>query len=288
MKAAIVGLVRGYPTIYSYSKLIKRNKLLHKNFNRRYNYPVIIFHEGNILPEHQKLMAYLTPNVTFISLESKAFIAPTSLPIEYETEIGYKHMCRFYAIQIYDILSEFDYFLRLDDDSYLESPIKYDIFAFLRQERLIYGYIHGENDYHPQTIKTLPHFTREYIEKYHIKPLCSMDEINEFYYYSNFTLTETSFWRRPDVQGYLHAVDESLGIYKYRWGDHVLQTLALKIFCEPQKIYHFKDFKYSHGSHGWANYPRKKQVLPLVSLRRRITRRFECMYLDTMLKIVNN
>ena len=67
MKAAIVGLVRGYPTIYSYSKLIKRNKLLHKNFNRRYNYPVIIFHEGNILPEHQKLMAYLTPNVTFIT-----------------------------------------------------------------------------------------------------------------------------------------------------------------------------------------------------------------------------
>jgi hypothetical protein len=254
MKAAIVGLVRGYSSIQSYWKLVRRNRMLHRNFNKHFGYPVIIFHEGNIHPSHQSVISKLTPNIVFFDVSGKAFFEPSDLPIEYKNQIGYKHMCRFYAMQMYDLVGDFDYIMRLDDDSYIDSPIKYDLFSFMQKRNFIYGYIHKENDYHKDTVTTLPAFTQEYIRKNNIQINCTLDDINALYYYSNFVVTSVPFWKRPDVQGYLHAVDESLGIYQYRWGDHVIQTLALKMFCEPERIHLFHDFRYSHGSHQWSNY----------------------------------
>jgi hypothetical protein len=188
---------------------------------------------------------------------------------------------------VYEYLKEFDYFLRLDDDSFLDSPIRYDLFSFMKERSLVYGYIHAENEYHAQTLATLPTFTHDYIVKNNIKIMCAPAEINALYYYSNFTITEVSFWRRLEVQNYLTEVDESLGIYNYRWGDHIVQTLALKMFCDPQQIYYFQDFKYSHGSHGWANYQRKSYGVPGESIRKRVMKRLSRIYLGTMLKVVN-
>ena len=43
---------------------------------------------------------------------------------------GYKHMCRFQSILIYQqpIIAELEYKFRLDDDSLVTSLIEYDIF----------------------------------------------------------------------------------------------------------------------------------------------------------------
>jgi hypothetical protein len=287
MKAAIVGLVRGYSSIKSYWKLVRRNRLLYRNFNKRFGYPVIIFHEGNILPEHQRVISQLTPNIIFEDISGKAFVTPENIPIQFQENLGYKHMCRFYAMQIYELVGEFDYILRLDDDSYIESPIKYDLFSYMQKRNLTYGYIHKDLDYHKDTVATLPVFTLEYIRKNKVQINCTLDDINALYYYSNFVITSVPFWKRRNVQEYLHAVEESIGIYQYRWGDHVIQALALKMFCEPDKVHFFNDFRYSHGSHQWTNYKLRTPVNLYYQWGNKVRKLFERHYLQYLLDHLN-
>ena len=68
MKCAIVGLVRGYDSWYRYKQLIERNDRIHRYFNYKYNYPIIIFHEGNIKKKHQHKLKSLTPNISFVEV----------------------------------------------------------------------------------------------------------------------------------------------------------------------------------------------------------------------------
>jgi alpha 1,2-mannosyltransferase len=198
--------------------------------------------------------------------------------------MGYKHMCRFNALQIWSFVSKYDYVMRLDDDSFIESDINYDIFEFMRDRNLDYGYIHTEHDYHEQTIATLPQFTRSYIQTYNVDVNCSLEEIDALYFYTNFFITRVSFWHQLEVKNFLRFIDESLGIYQYRWGDHVIQAHALKMFSTPQKLYQFQDFRYSHASHSWSNYKPNGLDLFLTRLDKKLRRRFEPHYLNYLLK----
>ena len=54
-KSVIMGLIRGHKDLKKYDdNVIKRNTLIHNNFNVRYNYPLVIFHEGNVDEGQQK------------------------------------------------------------------------------------------------------------------------------------------------------------------------------------------------------------------------------------------
>ena len=52
-------------------------------------------------------------------------------------------MCWFHAKGVYEqsIFAELEYAWRLDDDSRLLRHIDYDLFAYMRSNRLIYGYV---------------------------------------------------------------------------------------------------------------------------------------------------
>ena len=253
-KAAIVGLIRGYGDLQSYFRVIRRNKLLHKNFNARYGYPVILFHEGNVCQEHRDYMSRSTPNLTFVDVGEDHFSRRPGVDQLHPADLGYRHMCRFYALGIYDYLTDYDYVMRLDDDSYIESKIGYNIFEFMRSNDLDYGYVKSEYDTHAETMATLPDFVRKYVLTNQITMNCDFEAIDCLHYYSNFHVTRVSFWLRNDVQKFLEAIDNDGGIYRYRWGDHVIQTLALKIYSHLSRIHLFEDFKYTHYSHRWSNF----------------------------------
>ena len=54
---------------------------------------------------------------------------------------GFNKMCRFYSYPVYKYLWEYDYAMRLDDDSFIEEEIKYDIFQDMHENGYDYGYI---------------------------------------------------------------------------------------------------------------------------------------------------
>ena len=57
-------------------------------------------------------------------------------------------MMRFFAMEIWNFFAEWNkatgctyrYIFRMDEDSFLHSPIRYDIFDFMRSNEYVYGY----------------------------------------------------------------------------------------------------------------------------------------------------
>ena len=258
--ACIFGLVKGFDTIDEYHMLRLRNKLLHENFNKKFNYDMILFHEGNITKEHQKIMMDETPNLQFIninhyfrtSLENKKAHEKGNIN---DRDIGFKHMCRFNSIYVYKTLSNYKYIMRADDDILIRSNIDIDLFDFMNKNGIIFGYGRLKIDDHLATNNTFPLFVSEYIKKNLIKSNCDETEINCKNFYNNFYITSTDFWFRDDVQKFLYSVEKSQNIYCYRWGDSPIQAMALKIFSHHTEWFQFTNFAYTHASHNWTNYP---------------------------------
>ena len=65
-------------------------------------------------------------------------------------------------------------------------------------------------------------------------------------YYTNFEISKLSFWRSHEYMNFFDYLDGLGGIYKYRWGDAPIHTLALSIFLPDTKIHCFKDISYKH------------------------------------------
>ena len=57
-------------------------------------------------------------------------------------------------------------------------------------------------------------------------------------YFSNFFISRIDWWRAPDVQRFLNAVNASGGIYRFRWGDAPIQTAALRLHAAPGSVLH--------------------------------------------------
>jgi hypothetical protein len=163
---------------------------------------------------------------------------------------GYKYMCKFFALDMYPHLKDYDYYLRCDTDCKIKI-LNYDIFDYVQKNSIQYGYALRKLEAHKLTKETLPVFTENYLNKCTIKPRSLMDVPLStcFNFYNNFHIGKVSFFLRPDVQHFLHAVNESGRILSDRWGDSTIQAYAVRLFMDPQHIQYIPDFSYVHGSH---------------------------------------
>ena len=67
-------------------------------------------------------------------------------------------------------------------------------------------------------------------------------------FWNNFEIVEISFMRRKEVIDFIRAVDESQGIFLYRWGDALLRFITLALFSNESQILHRVqlNFTYCH------------------------------------------
>ena len=72
MKCAVVGLVKGYSgETHKYEDLINRNIAIHNSFNKFFNYPLLIFHEDNLISSDQKFIVENSPGkINFINISN--------------------------------------------------------------------------------------------------------------------------------------------------------------------------------------------------------------------------
>jgi alpha 1,2-mannosyltransferase len=257
IKAAIVYLVRSKPK--DISDLKRSLSLLDVNFSNRFNYPVIIFHEDISEDLMDKIHKATQSTVQFekVIFEIPDFLKKEEIPEfiyvdGFEFSMGYRHMCRFFSGTIFyhPALKDFDYYWRLDTDSFLLDKINYDVFQFMQERNLEYGYIHINKD-EPDAIKGLWEITKRYIEDNNINPkflhkFTPNEDWDRSYYYTNFEISKLDFWRSDEFMNYFKYIDESGGIYKYRWGDHVIHLLAVSIFLPENKVHRFSDIAYQH------------------------------------------
>lgn len=141
--------------------------------------------------------------------------------------MGYRHMCRFHSGGIYmdPRLSKYDYYWRLDSDSYLFSPINYDPFEKMRTNGYEYAYMCDEEGEIPSVVEGLWDETEKFMKENNIpmtdyfKSRLVDDKWNYNMFYTNFEIAKFSFFRSKEYMAYFHHLDKTGNFYYKRWGD---------------------------------------------------------------------
>ena len=153
--------------------------------------------------------------------------------------MGYRHMCRFFSGQMYefDILKQYDYYLRLDTDSYIITKIPYDIFELAKQKEIYYGFIKIEDD-NPKVVEGLWETVNE---KY------PNDLPKGLMFYTNFELGKVSWFLTSEYMNFYNYLDKTGGIYTKRWGDAPIKFLGISLLMDQRNISQIGGFVYNHG-----------------------------------------
>lgn len=241
MKTAIFCLTRGYPHPFMYSRLAARNKSIEKFIGGSSD--LVMFHEGNIHPDHQRIIEAETPTLKFKWTQVPfQFPGDVQLPDETISTFrdgrcypGYHVMCEFHTCDVWDHLKDYEVVLRVDEDCILESEKWADVFTSVSRE-IPYRTPMMFAETHEMTNATLPVWLGEDAGFY-----------DQTMPYTNVFVTRMDVWNREDVRAWIQRVRESRGCIKYRWGDHVLHSVILKKFGIGHGL--MSGYKYYHGSH---------------------------------------
>jgi hypothetical protein len=266
---------------------------LWNNYNHKYDYPVYVYYFDDIYDDEnfrRSIRSATSENVHFISVPYKSpehvpeeemfynrndlWYSRTQFPISRK---GYLHMCHFLA-NFYGYpkteFEKYDYVLSIDDESTFEKELPYDFFEVMEGREELVGAIKVLDQHvkkpHQGTFDTrlnLWKFIRGYIKHFNIEPkskwmqdlLKDPDSDKNFHFFPSgdsyifkMRLFETKEWKQ-----WMGAVNKYGGIYKYRWGDNILNSLFVKIHCEYD-IYDFKTvdegYHNQYGSRHLQNY----------------------------------
>lgn len=266
---------------------------LFRNFNAKYKYPVILFHEGDYdLKSQEDVLMSVRDScrslVSFQTLDKEDFEIPAHIdkdrvrkivalrPVPYWRNEKYRMMCRWWTVLMHKYAKNYDYIMRLDDDSFIEEPVQKDMFQVMKDK----GFVYASNIIH-NDCGMCSYGMRDFFEKHVPSKKSLMDELfiaskipmraiqchtfrsvmsingdlkdpapeeivtwSPIIYYNNFFVTDMNFWRRDDVQALVKDIDSNGSIFYYRWGDAPLHTLIVSLMAGPDKIERFK-FKYS-------------------------------------------
>jgi len=289
LKAAIYILTQNTPERKIYLKTCLY--FLFKNFNSKYKYPVIILHEGDY-DNNSKNEILLSIRgeckdiVKFQELDKNDFKVPEHInklkmekcinvkPVPYWRNDKYRIMCNFWIKHFFKYCKEYDYVMRIDDDSIIEEPITDDMFQIMKDKDLNYisNIVHidcsicnyGMKDFfesiYPNKKEKIKELfmehkldnTSKYFNKFkEIYSIINEKEYNEttiemampLMYYNNFCITKPSLWNTKEIKNIINEIDKLGYIFYYRWGDAPLHTLIMTLY-DNKKLSKFS-FKYS-------------------------------------------
>ena len=252
-----------------YLDLIDSLIALELHFLSRFPYPVIIFHEG-LGPDEMERLRLIYEQVVFHRLDRSFLFPPDHIDqskvpsmIGGHATVGYRHMCRFFSGTMfrYPLLAAYDWFWRLDSDSFILGPLSFDPFRRMAEGGQVYGYMGlGREDEYLTTglwsattdymlahgITSPPALLRPHLESVAASPSLPLGSWDRSYYYTNFEIGNLSFFRSEAYQSYFRHLDSEGGFYYYRWGDAPIRLLGVSIHASAGSVYRFDDLPYSH------------------------------------------
>ena len=231
------------------ANLVTGLQQLQANYLAQFPCPVHMYHEAGLTKEMQQRILDVGVPLTFHQLQFEippkmAYMRDHLLP----QQVGYRHMCRFFTNNIFwePALQDVKYYMRLDTDSFTPKPITYDLFDHMDQHGYKYGYITTEMDA-PHYYSGLQSSIAQYLESASVPTLEPISEIEDGRcYYTNFEICEVAWFREEPWVSYFKWIDEDGGIYRQRWGDHIIRYLGLHLFMPQAQIHQFRDVPYLH------------------------------------------
>jgi alpha 1,2-mannosyltransferase len=153
------------------------------------------------------------------------------------------------------LLTLFSFYWRLDTHSYIfgSKPIE-DPFEIMQKQQIQYAFTMASDEYE-WAVNGLWPFFQQFLNDRNLIPsaafrktqISSSGNYSLKIIYTNFAIANVSLFRdHPLIQAWLHEVDHYGGIYRSRWGDAPLHTLALTQFIEEKHIARLRYFGYFH------------------------------------------
>ena len=245
---------------YDIIEFINSVKTVESYFLKNNPSDILCFHESSLNPYLKEIQSYIKTPVLFQEIE---FLIPEqnkhlSIPEIYYVEpnnafpIGYRHMCRFFAGDIFnkEVLNNYEYFMRMDSDSFLLKEVNYNIFEFLKKNNKYYSYLEGSLDFdHPNAAKGLWSAADKWYENN--KDICLKKPFNDIpeymLYNTNFEICNIKYFKESKYMDFFKYVDSLGGIYTQRWGDHIIKMLGVGMLFTDEQKHSIKDFGYKHG-----------------------------------------
>ncbi len=256
---AIVCLTRGYHNKEGYQTLIDRNCAIRKHINADKQYPMIIFHEGNITADHQEHINYYSEGQTIQFID-----------ISYIWRGGYEAMCEFHIYHIWHLCYQYNYIMRIDEDCIVtrceSDPFKQidkvvkvripssdevttsvddrfievgDTYSY---EKLVFLRPVNWAESHSETNASLPPM---------IEGLTGEDPATFYIHnfpYTNLCIGKVDFFLSPPMVGLLYTLSQSPLQRENRWGDLPVLGSLLNIYAKDRTAF-IKGLSYLHGSH---------------------------------------
>lgn len=238
------------PNNLSWVRLGKSLPLLKRNFLSSHSSDFVVFHEAGFSDQNKSRIRSEIPNVIFreirfnIHESARDFEPLWSKDWSREKCLSYGGMCTFFTKDIFEEMIQmgYDYYMRLDDDSYLYSGFDENPFEFLRRENKVYGYC--------LKIKEPPHVIQglfDYIQKNSEASRDLSFDPPYWIYYNNFEIVDVKKYREKTLE-INQKIHESGGIYFWRWGDAPIRTILLSLFFTAEQVHEF-NISYEHAEH---------------------------------------
>lgn len=172
--------------------------------------------------------------------------------------LSYRHMCRWNSgfFYLHPALATYDYYWRVEPDVHFYCDIEYDVFRFVRDNNIKYGFNMAILD-DARSFPTLWKETRRFMQAHPelVHPEADLDwltdssnamEYNNCQFFSNFEIGDLNFFRGGANRKYFEWLDKAGGFFYERYGDAPIHTLSVSMFLPKNQIWWFKDIGYRH------------------------------------------
>ena len=227
-------------------QLLESLQLLSRNFLPWSPADIIVFHEVDL--DKSRLLAEDIVSRLGVRLAEVDF---SSIPPGTESltrgQRGYRHMCHFFANDIFlrDELRSYEYYMRLDVDSFILSKVKFNVFDRMRRAGIKYAYrmvMTESKEFSVGLLDLANSFFKDNPELNRATPkICKVR-----LYYTNFEICELAYFRDAPWQRFFAAIDKAGGIWRHRWGDAPIRWLGLRHLLLPNEVYCLKGMTYRH------------------------------------------
>jgi hypothetical protein len=221
-------------------ELIHSLALLHRNYLKAHPCDVFLYHEAGL---YTYVRDYIQKAIGFpvIFIKIKFPNLPPSVKVSHPNfGIGYRHMCHFFANDIFNRpeLQEYEYYMRLDTDSEILSPVRCNIFEHMREHEYIYGFVCNDRLDSPVFSKGLWPLADAFVASHAYKAYKQLyaDIPERGYFYTNLEVCKLGWFRQKPWADFFDAVHQSQGIYTTRWGDHIIRYIGVNLYAPPDKV----------------------------------------------------
>ena len=226
---------------------------LNKNFLSTYPYTVVFGHEGLSEDTINEIKKHIHTPHHFYKLEFKipnyTQHIVNQIPEKFKGHwdenaffsMGYRHMCRFFAGEIFkdSFFDNVNYLLRIDCDSYFTGKIEKDIFKVMQDTKSVYASV-GEDTDMDYVVEGLHDFCDNH---FNVK---RNDIRYNGMYQTHFELVDFKWFKMREYLDFYNKIDETGNIYIKRWGDAPIKYQGVNRLLSKDQIHMF-ELPYKHG-----------------------------------------